>query len=362
MINRKNLRLLPLVALSILLVLPAASYSAQLFGNHSLFPGVYPVAGQGTSNALGIDCAYGSNLEGVAFPASVITPAPYSASDFDGTLDTSCQATYLADTDAALHPLVSDNPTAVATGGGGFTVDVVTELIAGQTMNGFDVSLQFNTKQLQAVGFDQSGLAFGGVGLAAGGFVLTLSKTIDNTGGIVRLAQVVVNSPQSGTVELFRVRFDVVGSAIAPLPCPAGAPNPAAAICIFNDVLTSPASISHTTQSLTTLDTQIIYDTLNAATLGFVDNWTFSPNPEVPGSPMTFSAAPASCILPCTGPFTYNWDFSSSDDPTYVPKISATGQSVTVTAPPPVINRVTLTVTDAAAHSFALTRILPLAL
>src|SRR6266702_5523916 len=145
MINRKNLRLLTLVALSILLVIPAASYSAQLFGNHSLFPGIH-IAAALVPNALGIDCAYGSNLEGVAFPASVITPAPYSSSDFDGTLDTSCQATYLADTDAALHPLVSDNPTAVATGGGGFTVDVVTELIAGQTMNGFDVSLQFNTK------------------------------------------------------------------------------------------------------------------------------------------------------------------------------------------------------------------------
>src|SRR6266567_883205 len=153
MTNRKNLRLLTLVALSFLLVVPAASYAGQLFGNLSLLPQIHGVAGQGTTSTLGIDCAYGSNLEGAPFPTSVITPAPYSSSDFDGTLDTSCQATYLADTDAALHPLVSDNPTAVATGGGGFTVDVVADLATGQVMNGFDVSLQFNTKQLQAVGF-----------------------------------------------------------------------------------------------------------------------------------------------------------------------------------------------------------------
>ncbi len=299
---------------------------------------------------LGIDCGYGSSAEGVTFPSSITTSAPYTTSDFDGTLDTSCQATYLADSDGALHPLVSDNPTAIVASdaGGGITIDVVAALNPVTSMNSFDLSLKYDTRELNAVLIDQSGLAFGGFNLPPGAILLTLAKTIDNNAGIIRLAQVLTNAPsQSGDVELFRVRFDIVGSGNS-------------SINIVNDILGNPAAIPYTKQPLSGLDSQSIYNTLNTATLGFQDNFTFTPDPEVPGQPLTFSAANAFCPG-CTGAFIYNWDFSSNDSPTYGSKIDATGQSVTVTAPPPVINRVTLNVTDAANHHAYLTRQLPLA-
>jgi hypothetical protein len=305
---------------------------------------VYP------KGVLGIDCGYGSSAEGVTFPSSITTSAPYTTSDFDGTLDKSCQGTYLADTDGALHPLVSDNPTAIVASdaGGGITIDVVAALNPVTSMNSFDLSLKYDTRELNAVLIDQSGLAFGGFNLPPGAILLTLAKTIDTNAGIIRLAQVLTNAPsQSGDVELFRVRFDIVGSGNS-------------SINIINDILGNPAAIPYTKQPLSGLDSQTIYNTLNTAALGFTDNFTFTPNPEVPGQPLTFSAANAFCPG-CTGPFKYNWDFSSTDSPTYVSKVSATGQSVTVTAPPPVINRVTLNITDALNHHAYLTRQLPLA-
>jgi len=305
---------------------------------------------------LGLDCAYGSSAEGTAFPSSVTTSAPYSGQDFDTTLDSSCQATYLADTDVALHPLVSDNPTAIvaAGAGGGLTVDVVASLNPATTINGFDVSLGYDTKVLAAVLIDQSGLIWGGTGVTPPGFVLTLAKTIDKTNGVIRVAQVLVGAPQqTGDSELFRVRFDLVGAST-------GTP-----VTIFNDFLLNPGSVPHSTKSLSSpgVDTTSIYNTLNAgASLNAVANWAFSPNPEVAGSPLTFTAS-ATCPG-CTGTLTYTWDFSSSDDPTYVQKSQATGISTTVTAPPPVINRVTLTIRDAAnpAESISVTRLLPLVL
>ncbi len=303
---------------------------------------VYPLS------VLGLDCAYGSNLEGVAFPASVTTSAPYATPDFDGTLDTSCQATYLADTDNALHPLVSDNPTAIAAAGagGGVTIDVIAHLNPVTTINGFDISLKYDTSDLNAALIDQSGLAFGGFNLPPGSIRLVITKVIDNSAGTVRLAMFLANAPQSGDVELFRVRFDIVGSGNS-------------SINIINDTLTSPAAIPHTTQSPTSLDTQSIYDVLNAATLGFQDNFTFTPSLEVPSQSLTFSATSAFCPG-CTAPFTYNWDFGVTDAGTFA--ASSTGQTVTITAPPPVVYRVELQVTDSASRTFILTRDLPLAL
>lgn len=311
---------------------------------------VYPLS------VLGIDCAYGSNAEGSPFPTSVPASAPYTGSDFDGTLDTNCQATYLADTDATVHPLVSDNPTAVVLpgAGGGITLDVVAALNPINTINGFDVSLKYDTKQLNAVAIDQSGLIWSGSSLPPGAILLTLAKTINNTGGTVRLAQVLIGAPQGpNSVELFRARFDIVGSGNK-------------GVTLVNDVLTTPYSLPHVTQSLTKLNSSSIYDVLptggaGTTTLGFEDNWTFTPSPEVPGQPLNFSALPATCPG-CTGPFTYNWDFSSNDAPTYTPKIGATGRSVTVTGSSPAIYRVTLTVTDSTAHSLTISRILPLVL
>jgi PKD repeat protein len=57
---------------------------------------------------------------------------------------------------------------------------------------------------------------------------------------------------------------------------------------------------------------------------------------------------------------TYNWDFSSVDSSTYVSKVDRTGSTVTVTAPPPIIARVTLNVTSGTLHASA-ARLLPLA-
>src|SRR5207245_5989708 len=77
----------------------------------------------------------------------------------------------------------------------------------------------------------------------------------------------------------------------------------------------------------------------------------------VPGSPLTFTAATPSCGN-CTGPFTFSWDFSSLDGG--IAKVDSTVNPVTVTAPPPTVNRVTLTVTDSAGHVVTATRRLPL--
>jgi chitodextrinase len=102
-----------------------------------------------------------------------------------------------------------------------------------------------------------------------------------------------------------------------------------------------------------------LIDAVNSFWNGYNASWTFSPNPELPGSLLTFTATAAACGN-CTLPFSYFWDFSSLDSSTYVAKVDATGQTVTITPPSPVVNRVTLTVRDAASHSVNATRRLPL--
>src|SRR5207253_4897536 len=189
------------------------------------------------------------------FPSAVTASATYSARDFDGTLDSSCLATYLADT-GALEPLASDNPAVVAPGsGGGLTIDVVASLNATTTINGFDISVQYDPHYLNGVIIDQSGLIWGGNGLPAGAFVLTLAKTLDNVNGVARVAQVLVGAPQqSGTSELFRVRFDLVGA------------NTGTPIQIVSDTLTNPGNVQHNTNAATSLDTSSIYNVLSGIT------------------------------------------------------------------------------------------------
>src|SRR2546427_6517761 len=351
MSNSKNLRLLALVALLILFALPAASYLMPQLGNHSLYPNIHPAAGASIPNVLGLDCAYGSNIEGAAFPASVTTAAPYSSPDFDGTLDSSCQATYLGDTDGVIHPLVEDNPTAIvaAGAGGGLTVDVVASLNSTTTINGFDISVKYDPHVFNGVVFDQTGLIWGGTGLPVGAFVLTLAKTFDNVNGVARVAQVLVGAPQQGGAsELFRVRFDLVGASLN------------SPVQIVSDTLTNPSNVQHNTNPPTSIDSTGIYDALSGITTGLAASWTFSPTPEVPGSPLTFTAT-ATCPG-CTGILSYSWDFSSNDAPAYMAKSQTTTNPATITPPPFVVNRVTLTITDASApaHSFAITRVLPL--
>jgi len=308
-------------------------------------------------SVLGLDCSYGSSLEGAVFPSSVTASYPYAGSDFDGTLDTSCQATYLADTDAALHPLVSDNPTAVVSpgAGGGLTVDVVAALNTVTKINAFDVNVKFDPKVLNAVIIDQSGLIWGcgnANNCPTGVFVLSFFTTIDNTNGVIHMEQALVGVQESGNSELFRVRFDLVSAST-------GTP-----ITIFNDLLLNPGVVRHVTQSLVSpgVDTTSIFNVLSGgASLNAVANWTFSPNPEIPGSPIIFTAQ-ASCPG-CIGTLSYTWDFSSKDSPDYAYKTQATGSSVTITAPAPVTNRVTLTINDTAtpADSIRVTGLLPLA-
>src|SRR5439155_15892471 len=268
--------------------------------------------------------------------------------DFDGTLDSSCQATYLGDTDGVIHPLVEDNPTTLTAGsGGGLTIDVVASLNSTTTINGFDISVQYDPHVLNGAVFDPSGLIWGGANLPVGAFVLTLAKTFDNVNGVARVAQVLVGAPQQGGAsELFRVRFDVVGASLN------------SPVQIVSDTLTNPSNVQHNTNAATGLDTTSIYNALSGITANLAASWTFSPSPEVPLSALTFTAT-ATCPG-CTAPLTFSWDFSSNDAPTYVAKSQATTNPVTITPPPPVVNRVTLTITDSAAHSFAITRVLPL--
>src|SRR5438309_1952755 len=104
-------------------------------------------------------------------------------------------------------------------------------------------------------------------------------------------------------------------------------------ITIFNDLLLNPGVVRHATQSLESpgVDTTSIFNVLSGGlSLNAVANWTFSPNPEIPGSPMTFTAN-ASCPG-CSGSLSYTWDFSSKDSPDYAYKTQAIGSSVTITA------------------------------
>src|SRR6267143_1609329 len=241
-------------ALSIMLVtlvlLLGSLTLASLPGSNNLIPGIHPVVAA-VPNVLGLDCAYGSNAEPPAtFPSSVTTSAPYSAPDFDGTLDSTCQATYLGDTDGAIHPLVSDNPTAVVApgAGGGLTIDVVASLNTTTSINGFDISVKFDPHYLNGVIIDQSGLIWGGANLPPGAFVLGLAKSIDNVNGVARVAQVLVGAPlQGGTSELFRVRFDLVGA------------SSSTPVQIVSDTLTNPGNVQHNTNPATGIDTTIIY-------------------------------------------------------------------------------------------------------
>jgi hypothetical protein len=243
------------------------------------------------------------------------------------------------------------------------------------SINAFDQAIGYDPHVLDAVLVDQSGLTFGGnIGCNAGNpsCTITTALTIDRTAGTVRVAQAVLGitvGPRgtcdtiakpdctATTQTLFRIRFDVVG---------AGSSFINFSTDPRKNVIIDPSTgvdIRHTTQN-SALSTNAIFALINGVhsfTNGYNASWTFSPNPEVPGSPITFTAV-ASCGN-CTGAFTYSWDFSSQDSPTYVPRMDASGASVTVTAPPPVINRVTLLVRDSATtpHFVNSTRRLPLA-
>src|SRR5712664_3257039 len=363
--QKAGIRLAILVAVLLLGIISTSGLVDHLLGSNLIsLPTVHPVFAQTGPNVLGITCALGASQPGLAFPT------PISTKDGDTTnVNSSCDWAGDIDGDGVLDPLVSDNPGLSPAGtGGGFIADIVATGL-NTSINGFDQTINYDTKVLNAVLIDQSGLMYGGNnGCLAGNSACTLTTafTLNQSIGQVRVAQALLGAtsgpggncnttvnPSCTSVnqELFRIRFDIVGAGTGFINF---STDPTM------NVITTPSALAHTTQN-GSFGTDSLFQLLNSQTTGsFVDSWSFSPNPEVLGSSLTFTAVAATCSY-CTAPFTYSWDFSSQDSATYVAKTDATGTTVTVTAPPPVINRVTLTVTDSAAHHIVMTKRLPLA-
>ncbi|HEV2119762.1 MAG TPA: PKD domain-containing protein [Candidatus Bathyarchaeia archaeon] len=338
--------------LLVLATLTASSAASSLLSGNYL-PSAHTVKALPGPPVLGIDCALGNSAD-----APNPFPTPISTKDSDGVIDSTCQWTGDFDGDPAftMDPLVSDSPETAAAGLGGGVIMNVLYTNGNNTINAFDVTLQYNPAVLNFVQFDQIGLLFGGnAGCPAANpsCTLGLANTVDRVNGVVRLAQAIESVTTGGspnTVEFFRMRFDVVGAGNSALTF-------TKSIVTFAVGLnTGPEAHNVQNGSFNTY-ANFLFPTPPPGT--FDESWSFSPNPEVPFFPITFSATAASCSY-CTAPFTYNWDFSSFDSSGYIAKVNATGQTVIVTAPPQAINRVTLTVTDSAAHSITAVRRLPL--
>src|SRR5439155_306982 len=189
----------------------------------------------------------------------------------------------------------------------------------------------------------------------------TPTSIIDNTAGSAELSQAILSPPSptatlSGDITLFRIRFDVVGIG-------------STGLTISNDLVIDP-NVTPNNLKYTlvqgSLVTSNIPDLIAGVTLGYSVSWTFTPNPEVPGSSLTFVAT-ATCSG-CTGALTYSWDTDSiqcypdTASPCVPATIEATGSSATITAPTATLlaHRVTLIVTDGAGHVAQATRRLPL--
>src|SRR6266487_3710770 len=364
-----GLKILAVAAILMTTVMAASLYGATFLSsnslNHVTTPVPVPQQGFTGKAQLGIDCGYGSN-EAVYNATGYPGPDGATSTGNAGnpTLDTSC--TWAGSPDIAaggtqLQPLVSDNPTvAVGTSccnapsrGGGFSAEVVLIQNATTVINGYDITVSWNPIVLNAVEFDQTGLPF------FGGNSFSATSIIDNTAGSAELSQAILSPPAptatlSGNVTLFRLRFDVVGIGRTGLT-------------ISNDLvidpLVSPNSLKHTTVQ-GSFDSTGVPDLVNGIPLGYNVNFTFSPNPEVPGSLMNLIGH-ASCSA-CTLPLSFSWDTDSvqgyPDPAAPAPTIEATGSPAQITAPTATLlaHRVTLIVTDAAGHIAQATRRLPL--
>src|SRR3989442_1529519 len=274
-------------------------------------PLVHPVsAALGPNNNLGIDCALGSSAD-----APNPFPTPITTKNSDGVIDSGCQWAGDVDGDpiATLDPLTSDSPEALSPQiGGGFIADVIFTNM-NVTINGFDITINYDPHILDFVAFDQSGLTFGGnVGCptANPSCTLGISSSVDRVNGVVRLAQVLETikvGPNGDTgnlsgVTLFRLRFDVVGAGYT-------------SINFGTNIVTLAMGTKTGPDPHFTIDgsfsTQDIFNTLDSQTLApsaawFNASWSFSPNPEVPSNPLTFTAT-ALCSY-CRGSLTYHWD------------------------------------------------------
>jgi PKD repeat protein len=307
---------------------------------------------------LGIDCGYGSfeaiqNATGYPGPDGTLS----SGNAGIPTLDSGCTWAGGPDGSGVLMPLVSDNPTGSCClfKGGGFTAEIVYVQGGLSAISGFDVTLSWNPKILYAVEFDQGGLPW------FDGNSFTATSIIDNTLGQAELAQFLLTPPAplafaSGNVTLFRIRFDVVGIGTTSLIISNG---------VVNDATSSfvPPPLPHATLQ-GSFTSSNIPDAIAGVTLGYTASWSFTPNPEVPGSPLTLVAT-ATCTS-CTGALTFKWDTDSVQGypaAGFTQTIEAAGQSVSITAPTATLlaHRVTLIVNDTAGHVAEATRRLPLA-
>src|SRR5919109_2778467 len=160
------------------------------------------------------------------------------------------------------------------------------------------------------------------------------------TNGVAELAQVISGRALGGNLTLYRLRFDVIGvgtSSLQILDAPGGSG------------LTNPGAVVHTLTN-GSFDSETYFDPSH--TLNWNANITL-PSPLVPGSPNTFRAD--STCSGCTGPFTYAWQFNSSNT---TPMISQfTGNQVTATMPNSTFQayRLTVMIRDSAAHNINLT-------
>src|SRR5437016_522492 len=332
------------LSISILLILFVGTFSA-LAGNHnqdSAPPSRTRQIGISGNDQLGIDCGLGST---VAVANSTGVPVAPTENNLAPNPEILSRCTWTGDAgqivigsyDGTNEPLVSDQDEILGSTspaiGGGFTANVVLLQNYTSSVNGFDLQVQYNPAVLRAVEFDQSGLFWNT------GSPFKLLSTIDNVHGVAELAQVITGQPIGGNLTLFRIRYDVVGVGITSLH-----------IVNVGGGIVNPELVVHQTLD-GSFDSETLFDP--GHTLNWSAKYTVSPTPPVPGSPLTFKAN-ASCTG-CAGTLSYSWDFSSLSSPTYVSKIDATGNSVTITSPPLLVNRVTLNITDTAMRSVTLT-------
>ncbi len=329
--NKNGARFVPvasvilLLALTSLLVPSLYNFNVNDHMRGHRTPAQLPPFPQETK--IGIDCGLGSTaaaLNGTTFPV-----APSET----GAFETLPNCTWVGDvgthsgaaSDGTTEPLVTDQDETFSTIstkiGGGFTADIVYLQNATSTVNGFDITVSWNTKVLRAVEFDQGGLPW----LSQGPFTSGISG-IDNKAGTARLLQV-IGTQLPGNFTFFRIRFDVVGIGNT-------------ALTIGNDLISNPSAVAHTHVD-GAFDSDAFYDP------GHVINWSASwtnSTPLNPGGSNTFTAT----VAGGTAPLSYAWQFNSSNTAPF--KAQASANPATLTLPTSSINasRTTLRVTDSA--------------
>jgi PKD repeat protein len=301
---------------------------------------------------VGFDCGVGTTqavLNATSFPVAdgtVGTPTgPVFPNGNSGggvlTPDTNCRwvgdlGAFAGAPDGTNEPLVADQDETFSTVspaiGGGFTAGIVIIQNSTSTIDAFDITINFNPNVLHAVEYDTGGLGVWGPG---GPFYVV--NSIDNSIGQLHLGGAIFGAALPGNFTLFNVRFDVVGVGNSTLTfARVGLGNPSP---LFARVINS------------NLDAESFFDPSH--TLKWSSSFAFSPNPEVPHSQLTMTAT--STCAGCTGTLNYGWSTNSNGT-----VVSNTNPAVFASPPPPLVNRVTLNITDGAHHTVLLVQRLPL--